>query len=150
MGYGVQTDRTDLCASGRGLLRWLVAVVLMATPALLVTERASAQVLYGSIVGNVSDSSSAAVPKATVTAINKGTNQSREAITNESGSYSFTDLQGGIYTLKVSQQGFKSFEQTDITVSANNVNRIDVVLQLGAVNETVTVTGEGAVLQTDT
>jgi hypothetical protein len=122
----------------------------MATPALLSPERASAQVLYGSIVGNVSDSSSAAVPKATVTAINKGTNQSREAITNESGSYSFTDLQGGTYTLKVSQQGFKSFEQTDITVSANNVNRIDVVLQLGAVNETVTVTGEGAVLQTDT
>jgi hypothetical protein len=122
----------------------------MVTAALLAPERAGAQVLYGSIVGNVSDSSSAAVPKATVTAINKGTNQSREVITNDSGSYSFTDLQGGNYILKVSQQGFKSFEQTDITVSANNVSRIDVVLQLGAVNETVTVTGEGAVLQTDT
>ena len=56
----------------------------------------------------------------------------------------------GTYTLKVSQQGFKTFEQTDITVSANNVNRVDVVLQVGGVNETVTVTGEGAVLQTDT
>src|SRR5260370_20947542 len=132
MGYGVQSHTSDLCATGRGLVRWLVAVVLMVTAALLAPERADAQVLYGSIVGNVSDSSSAAVPKATVTAINKGTNQSREVITNDSGSYSFTDLQGGNYILKVSQQGFKSFDQTDITVSANNVSRIDVVLQLGA------------------
>src|SRR5437879_2120991 len=116
----------------------------------LLPAQIQAQVLYGSLVGNVRDSSEAAVPKSTVTAIKKGSNQSREAITNDSGSYSFTDLQGGVYTLKVSQQGFKSFEQTDITVSANNVNRVDVVLQLGAVNETVTVTGEGAVLQTDT
>ena len=106
--------------------------------------------LYGSLVGNVTDSSDAAVPKATVTAINKGTNQSREAITDDSGGYSFADLQGGVYTLKISQQGFKTFEQTDITVSANNVNRVDITLQLGAVNETVTVTGEGAVLQTET
>ena len=111
---------------------------------------ASAQVLYGSILGNVKDSSEAAVPGATVTATNVGTNQSRQALTNESGSYSFSDLQGGIYSLKVTQQGFKTFEQTSITVSANNLNRVDITLQLGAVNETVTVSAEGAVLQTDT
>src|SRR5882724_5389435 len=149
MGCWFKSDRSDFCLAGRGLRRWFVAAALIVTAA-IAPERASAQVLYGSIVGNVSDSSNAAVPKATVTAVNKGTNQSREAITNDSGSYSFTDLQGGNYILKVSQQGFKSFEETDITVSANNVSRIDVVLQLGAVNETVTVTGEGAVLQTDT
>lgn len=149
MGYKFQFDRTNLCATGRGLLSWLVAVVLIAA-AFLAPERASAQVLYGSLVGNVRDSSDAAVPKATITAINKGTNQSREVMTDEAGGYGFTDLQGGIYTLKVTQQGFKTFEQTDITVSANSVNRIDVVLQVGGVNETVTITGEGAVLQTDT
>lgn len=130
--------------------RWLAAAVLIATAALLSPERASAQVLYGSLVGNVTDSSGAAVPKATVTATNKGTNQAREVITDDNGGYSFADLQGGIYTLKISQQGFKTFEQTDVTVSANNVNRVDIALQIGAVNETVIVTGQGEVLQTET
>src|SRR6476660_3783858 len=94
------------------------AAALLATVAILAPDRASAQVLYGSLVGNVKDSSNAAVPKATVTATNTGTNQSREVITDESGSYGFTDLQGGVYTLKVTQQGCKTFEQKDITVSA--------------------------------
>src|SRR6266536_1751282 len=130
MGYEFQSDRSGFCAAGRGLRCWLAAAVLIATIALLTPEPVSAQVLYGSLVGNVRDSSDAAVAKATVTAINKGTNQSREAITDESGSYSFTDLQGGVYTLKITQQGFKTFEQTDITVPANNVTRVDVTLQL--------------------
>src|SRR5690242_11741479 len=150
MGYGFQSDKFEFWAAGGGLLRWVLTVALVAMAGLCLPERAPAQVLYGSLVGNVRDSSDAAVPKATVTAVNKGTNQSREIVTDEGGGYGFTDLQGGIYTLKVSQQGFKTFEQTDITVSANNVTRVDVALQIGGVNETVTVTGEGAVLQTDT
>src|SRR6185295_17694415 len=111
--------------------------VLVAVVGILLPVQVQAQVLYGSLVGNVRDSSDAAVAKATVTATNRGTNQSRTVVTDESGSYSFADLQGGVYNLKVSQQGFKTFEQTDITVSANNVNRVDITLQLGAVNETV-------------
>src|SRR6266481_3818401 len=150
MGYGFQPDRSDVCAAGRRLNRSPVSAVLFVMVCILAPERAYAQVLYGSLVGNVKDSSGAAVAKAIVRATDKGTNQSREVITDESGGYSFTDLQGGIYNQKVSQQGFKTFEQTDITVSANNVNRVDVVLQVGGVNETVTVTGEGPVLQTDT
>ena len=117
---------------------------------LVAPEPGSAQVLYGSLVGNVKDASDAAVAKAAVTVVNRGTNQRRQVVTDDSGGYSFTDLQGGVYTLKISQQGFKTFEQTDITVSANNVNRVDITLQLGAVSETVTVTGQGAVLQTET
>ncbi len=150
MGYGFQLDKYNFCAAGKGALSWLVVAALIAILFVLTAGRGSAQVLYGSLVGNVKDSSGAAVPRATVTATNKGTNQSREVVTDESGSYSFTDLQGGVYTLKVSQQGFKTFEETEITVSANNVNRVDITLQLGAVSETVTVSGQGAVLQTDT
>ena len=73
----------------------------------------AAQVLYGSLVGNVKDSSGAAVAKAVVTATNKGTNQSRAATSDDSGGYSFSDLQGGVYAVKITQQGFKTFEQTD-------------------------------------
>ena len=52
--------------------------------------------------------------------------------------------------MKITQPGFKTFEQTDIIVSANNVNRVDITLQLGAVTETVIESGQAAVLQTDT
>ena len=149
MGYGFQSDSSDFYLAGRVWRRWLVAAALIATAG-LVTPDLSAQVLYGSLVGNVKDSSDAAVPRAVVTAVNNGTNQSRKVVTDDSGGYSFTDLQGGVYTLKIGQQGFKTFEQTDITVSANNVNRVDITLQLGAVSETVTVSSQGAVLQTET
>ena len=95
MGYRFQSVRSDLCAAGRGWNCRLVPAVLFATVCLLVSERASAQVLYGSLVGNVKDSSAAAVAKATVTATNKGTNQSRAVLTDEGGGYSFNDLQSG-------------------------------------------------------
>ncbi len=131
-----------------GLVCSLLTTVLVT--ALLAPRTAQAQVLYGSLVGNVKDPSGAAVPRATVTVTNKGTNLTREAATDESGGYSLTDLQAGIYSLKISQQGFKTFEQTDVTVSLNNVIRVDITLQVGEVSETVTITGEAALLQTET
>src|SRR5262245_13143615 len=94
--------------------------------ALALPQRAEAKVLYGSIVGNVKDASGAAVPRATVTATNKATNLTREVTTDEAGSYSFADLPAGTYSLKISQPGFKTFEQTEVPVSINNVNRVDI------------------------
>ena len=126
----------------------LVLVALVA--AFLVAQKAEAQVLYGSLVGNVKDQSGAAVPKATITAVNKGTNLTREVATDATGGYNFADLPSGNYTLKISQPGFKTFEQKEVIVSLNNVSRVDVTLQLGEISETVTVTGDTAVLQTDT
>ncbi|PYV37851.1 MAG: hypothetical protein DMG06_26995, partial [Acidobacteria bacterium] len=130
------------------LLGSLVCIALV--QALLGPEKAQAQVLYGSIVGNVKDATGAVVPRATVTITNKGTNLTRDAITDESGAYSLTDLPTGTYTLKISQPGFKTFEQTEVVVSLNTVSRVDITLQVGEVSETVTITGEAAVLQTET
>jgi hypothetical protein len=123
-----------------------IALVL----ALVAPEKAQAQVLYGSIVGNVKDATGAVVPRAIVTITNKGTNLTRDAITDESGAYSLTDLPTGTYTLKISQPGFKTFEQTEVVVSLNTVSRVDITLQVGEVSETVTITGEAALLQTET
>ena len=134
MGYGSQSDKSGFYTAARTFRCWLLATVFIATVCLVAPEPGSAQVLYGSLVGNVKDASDAAVAKAAVTVVNRGTNQRRQVVTDDSGGYSFTDLQGGVYTLKISQQGFKTFEQTDITVSANNVNRVDITLQLGAVS----------------
>ncbi len=126
------------------------ALALAVAGALFAPRKASAQVLYGSVVGHVTDPSAAAVPGATVTIINKGTNHSRQAVTDRGGDYSFLDVQSGTYTIRVTQQGFKTFERPEVPVVLNSVMRIDVALELGAERQTVTVTAEAPLLQTET
>src|SRR5881628_1007768 len=84
-----------------------------------------AQVLYGSILGNVKDPSGAAVPGATVTITHKATNQSRETLTDDIGNYNFPTVQTGTYTVKVTLPGFKESTQTDVKVTLNSVARVD-------------------------
>jgi len=111
--------------------------------------RLDAQVLYGSLVGTVTDSSGAAVPGATVTATNTETNLALTAVTGDGGTYSFTNVLAGPYDVKVTLQGFKEAVRTAVPVSVNEVARIDVALEVGALSETVTVASESQLLQTD-
>ncbi|MGC8791816.1 MAG: TonB-dependent receptor domain-containing protein [Bryobacteraceae bacterium] len=108
-----------------------------------------AQVLYGSIVGNVTDPSDAPVPGATVTVTDKETGFSRSATTSEVGSYSFPTLPAGTYEVRVSKSGFQTYTRSDVRVAINSIARVDVRLTVGAVTETVTVAASAAVLQTD-
>ena len=149
MGQGLQIDRFYFCASGRRLLRWLVAVVLIATAAFLAPERGSAQVLYGSIVGNITDPNGAVIPAAAITATNQETGVAKTTTSDASGSYQFVDLQPGTYTLKVAVSGFKTLERRDNPVALNNTTRTDVTLEVGSMEQSVTITGEAPVLQTD-
>ena len=131
----------------RRIVKWapgILAVVLAAGPA-----RLDAQVLYGNLVGTVTDDSGAAVPGATVTATNKETNYVRTSVSGDTGTYSFTNVQAGTYDVKVSLQGFKEFVKTDVPVSVNEVARVDVQLAVGALTETVTVASAVQLLQTD-
>src|SRR5687768_11070540 len=68
-----------------------------------------AQVLYGSLVGNVVDESGAALPGASVTVTHKETGATREAVADTSGGYRFPNLQSGTYTLTVKVDGFRTF-----------------------------------------
>jgi len=111
--------------------------------------RIHAQALNGSVVGNVTDSSDAAVPASLVVLTNTTTGQSRQTITGRTGEYDFPTVQPGTYTLKVTKEGFSPLEQTDITVSASGTSRVDVTLKVGGVTETVLVQGLEASLQTD-
>lgn len=120
-----------------------VAVLVLSVP------QAQAQVLYGSIVGNVKDQSEAAIPGAEVIITHQGTNQSRQSITDDTGAYSFATIPAGPYSVKVVMPGFKEFVKTDVPVTINNVSRVDVLLQVGEVTETLTVTSETALLQTE-
>ncbi|MEK7408947.1 MAG: TonB-dependent receptor [Acidobacteriota bacterium] len=112
-------------------------------------QAGQAQVLYGSIVGNVKDASDAVVVGARVVITHGETKQSREETTNVMGGYSFPTLPPGTYGLRVTKEGFATFTQTGVFVTVNNVSRIDVSLNVGAVTESVTVIGLAAALQTD-
>ncbi|MGH9937515.1 MAG: TonB-dependent receptor domain-containing protein [Blastocatellia bacterium] len=117
--------------------------------ALTLSQTGNAQVLYGSITGNVTDSSGAVVSGATVTITHKETGQSRESVTDAQGSYDFPTVQAGTYTIKVGKSGFKSLTRENITVTLNNVTRADLSVEVGQVNETVIITAEAAQLKAD-
>ncbi len=128
----------------------LSTLLLLSASALVISTPLQAQVLYGSLVGNVRDQTGAAIPGADVVVINQQTNRTRQTITNETGGYGFNTLRSGdLYTLQVNMPGFKEFKRTDIPVTLNTVTRVDITLQLGEVTETVTVRSETAILQTD-
>src|SRR5262249_39659278 len=93
--------------------------------ALMLPVSSQAQVLYGSIVGNVTDKSGAVITDATVRIANKGTNQTRETLTNVDGSFSFPTVQTGTWEITVSKNGFKSTTRTNIDVTLNNITRYD-------------------------
>jgi hypothetical protein len=108
-----------------------------------------AQVLYGSIVGNVADSTGAALPGAVVAITHQQTRATRETVSDESGAYRFPTVQSGSYTVTVSLPGFSVFTRSDVPVTLNNITRVDVALQLGQLTETLTVEASTPILQTD-
>lgn len=123
-----------------------LAVLLIA---LALPQMGKAQVLYGSITGNVADSNGAAVAGATVTITHKETGQSRDGVTDAQGSYDFPTVQAGTYTVKVTKQGFKTVSKDNIIVTLNNITRANLSVEVGQVSETVVITAEAAQLKTD-
>jgi hypothetical protein len=122
----------------------LAALLAALTPGI-----SQAQVLYGSITGNVKDASGAAIPGATVAITNRATNFSREVVTDEAGSYDIPTVPTGVYTVKVTARGFKTTTKENVEVTLNNISRVDLTAQIGEVAETVVITAETPQLQTD-
>jgi hypothetical protein len=110
---------------------------------------AGAQVLYGSIVGNVKDPQGAVIPGATVTIVNKETNLTRESTTDAEGAYSLTNVLPGRYDVKITLTGFREAIRTDVPVTIGQISRVDLTLEVGALTETVTVQSAAELLQTD-
>lgn len=125
-------------------IHWLLLALLLAPVA-----TAAAQVLYGSIVGNVTDATGGALPGATVTITHLETKATREATTDESGAYRFPTVQTGTYTVTVTLTGFQKFTRSDVPVTLNTVARVNASLPVGELQESVTVSAERPVLQTE-
>src|SRR5438093_3492998 len=94
------------CLVVSGRLRLLLASAALLALGVVGVGPAHAQVLYGTLVGEVTDSTRAGVPGAAVTITHKETNLSREATTDTSGTFRFVNLPPGTYTVKVSMTGF--------------------------------------------
>lgn len=136
--------RLCLLRSGLGTSCLLLPAILLA-PA----PAAIAQVVYGSITGHVADATGASVPNASVLVTNNASGAKVHTTTNGSGTYQLEDLDPGTYTVQVSAPGYGVSKQTDVTVIENSARRADVALSPGAVTQTVTVTAEASMLQTD-
>jgi hypothetical protein len=105
-----------------------------------------AQDYRGTILGRITDPSGAAVPGATIEIINTDTNVTITTASNETGNYQAPFLVPGNYAVRIKQAGFKQLERQGIRVSTNSQVTLDFVLELGAAQETVTVTASAPLL----
>ena len=140
--------RTPATACRSGLLTGFAVLVLAALVG-LVPQAAFAQANSSSVIGTVTDESGAAVPGATVTVTNNGTQAVRTVETNERGDYSVTALDIGIYEVSAQLEGFRTAVATDVRLEVDLVRRQNMTLQVGVVTEQVTVQADALTIQTD-
>ncbi len=110
----------------------------------------AAQFDRGTITGSVLDSSGAVIPNADVTASNLGTRVETRTVTNEVGLYTLANLPPGAYEVKIAAQGFKTYTRSAVTLAVAQTMRLDVTLETGTVQESVTVTADASLLKLDT
>jgi hypothetical protein len=105
------------------------------------------QGFQGGLRGAVKDAGGV-VPGVEVTLTNESTNLSRSAVTNERGEYAFPNVDAGTYKVKVALQGYKTTEQTGIRIGTQQFITLDLTMEVGAIAESVTVTGQSPIIAT--
>jgi len=103
----------------------------------------------GTILGAITDPSKAVIPGVKVTVRNLATNESRTSQTDAAGNYQFVALPNGRYTLAATAPSFKTSTAPEIVLPVNMQVRVDVLMEIGAVAETISVTSQVPQLQTD-
>jgi len=107
------------------------------------------QSTYGTVSGSVTDPSGAAISAAQVTLTNTGTSEKHTQTTSDQGTFSFVNLIQGVYRVDIEKAGFKHFGRTNVVVQVQLDTRVDAALTVGQVSETVEVTSETPLLQTE-
>ena len=121
---------------------------LLAIALILVGASMAWGAITGSISGVVTDPSGAIVPGVTVVATSIATNVQHTTVTDSQGFYSFPALNVDIYNIAISHPGYRNFLEANAKVDTNSAIQLDVQLQLGGVENTVTV--QGSALQIET
>jgi hypothetical protein len=104
----------------------------------------------GSITGFVYDATQAVIPGVAVTATSRSTGISRRTMSNQAGLYSLVGLEAGSYDVVAASDGFKTGRSPEIQLSVGETRRVDFTMELGSLDETVTVSGVAPLLRTET
>jgi len=119
----------------------LVALSLLACIALFAQT--------ASVTGRITDASGALVPQASISAAATGSGITTRTLSDDQGYYTFPSLQPGVYTLTVSKTGFKPFREMKLELAVQQAARLDLVLEVGAVTETIDVNAQAVLLDSE-
>jgi hypothetical protein len=123
--------------------RWCLAALLIVPLA----TTAWAQTFTGGLRGAVRDANGV-IPGVTVTLTNDETGASRDAVSNEQGAYNFAAVPPGNYSVKAELTGFKTYENKGLRIAAQQFITLDIALEVGQLQETITVTGAAPLIDT--
>jgi len=141
-----ETTLFTLAALSKSGWAGLLAIIL----AMLLVPAAQAQ-YRASLRGTVADPSGAVIPGATVTLVDKETNETRTSTSDASGIYTFSALPAGHFRVSVEMQGFKKKEIAEVVLIPDQPNALDLAMEIGDAQQTVTVNGSSVpLLDTDT
>ncbi|MBY0494670.1 MAG: TonB-dependent receptor [Cyanobacteria bacterium] len=124
--------------------RWCFLALLFVP---LATGAAWAQTFTGGLRGAVRDANGV-IPGVTVTLLNEATGASRDAVSNEQGQYNFAAVPPGNYSVKAELTGFKTYENKGLRIAAQQFVTLDITLEVGQLQETITVTGAAPLIDT--
>lgn len=130
------------------IVKRLMCALTFAFIFFVVEASAGAQDIFGVISGTVTDTTGAVVPGASITITNEATTLARVLESNEAGFYTAPELPAGRYTIMADRAGFKQYKITGVDVSAGGRPTINLMLEVGATTESVTVLATGAALNT--
>src|SRR5438128_6056095 len=105
---------------------------------------------FGEVTGRVTDPSGAVIPGASVTLTNVNTNAVRNVVTTEAGAYTLPSIPPGFYRLRTELPGFKAAVSEPFEVQVQQVLRLDMLLQVGQISETIEVAATADLLQAET
>lgn len=125
--------------------RLAIVAVLVAFPSIVFPQS-----FTGTVSGTVSDATGAVLPKVKVTLVNERTNESRTRDTSQDGLYTFSQVSPGSYRVEAEADGFKKAVRTAVLVDVQQTTTVDMQLAVGAVTESVEVTGAVPQLQVNT
>ena len=146
----VQRLLGKLTARWRERLKMLKTAWFLPILAMCLSAPLGAQLITGSIVGEVVDPSGSAIPGANLLALNEATGARREVQSNETGRFVISGLAAGSYNLQVSADGFKTTEKTNLTLgTGERLSAGTIALTIGAVSEVISVKATPAVVKTE-